>query len=199
MVWKELRVARGRGPFKINFQFLFRGVQRGWTWGWTQIPSPSFFLTQVVVCLFSSITDSNIFPPWGYPILIENPKRVLVSEVPTFKLWLPGWCNILSTIWPDSYLYFLQFYLDNRNNKTRQLDCFLHETQRLILRDLSLLEAVKVKRCCLAHSVYSMCWIFQMLQRNHITPFHISIALHFSRGILTTERWWTGKMLQQAV
>ncbi len=41
-----------------------------------------------------------------------------------------------------------------------------------------------------------MCWIFQKLQRTHITPFYISISPHFSWGILTTERWWTGKMPQ---
>lgn len=43
------------------------------------------------------------------------------------------------------------------------------------------------------------CWIFQKLQRTHITPFYISTAPHFSWGILLTERWWAGKMLQPAM
>lgn len=43
------------------------------------------------------------------------------------------------------------------------------------------------------------CWIFQNLQRTHTTPFYISAVPHFSWGILTTERWWTGKMLHPAM
>lgn len=96
--WRELRVASGRGPFKINFRFGFQG--KGWTCS-KKLTGSNVSSGQTICTNLSSLSPSGVetivclqvsqivFFPQGYR------RAKLVSEVFTSKLSLPGWGKML--------------------------------------------------------------------------------------------------------